>query len=136
MKRFFYYIGWTIIIGFIIYLGAKYQFDLRQEAQETFDLSSFVLYSSIYSIGIGILIRLPRFINEIKKNGKWGFDWIKFLAIGLPSIFVLLIYISVSHLPQSILPFIPELILFGNTTIQIMAGVVFGYVLLDCIKKK
>ncbi|WP_438311358.1 hypothetical protein [Sporosarcina sp. FA9] len=136
MKRFIYYIAWTLIIGFIIYFGASYQFELRQIARETFDISSVLLYSSIFPICIGILIRLPGFIIEIKKNGKWGFDWIKFLAIGLPSICILLIYISVSHLPQSILPFIPQLILFGDSTIQVMAGVVFGYILLDSVKKK
>lgn len=135
MKRLFSYFGWTIIIGFIIYLGAKYQIRVEQEAAATLEVIPVVMFSSIFSIVIGMLLRLPKLIKEIKLNKYWAFDWIKFIAIGLPSLCVSLIYVSKYHLPESIVQFIPQAIFLGNTTIQITAGVVFGYILLGSLKK-
>lgn len=135
MKKFFYYLGWTVSIGIIIYLGSKYQLSLEKEADETFNVVSVVLFSSIFSIITGILLRFPKLINEIKQKKKWGFDWIKFSAIGLPSLLILLIYLFIIYLPVSILQFIPQVLYLGNSSIQIIAGVVFGYILLDSLKK-
>lgn len=120
----------------IYYLsGAKYQLWLEIKASETFQVTPVVLFFSIFSIIIGILLGLPKLINEIKQKRQWMFDWIKFMAIGLPSLLTLLVYVFIFQLPESILPFIPQVILLGNPTIQMTAGIVFGYVLLDSIKK-
>ena len=135
MRRFFYYLGWTIVLGIIIYSGAKYQFLLKQDYMKNIDAMSFILFSSIFPILIGILLRLPKLINEIKENRQWTFDWAKFIGIGLPSLCILSMYVLIFYLPESILSFIPQEIFLGNTTIQTIAGVVFGFILLDSVKK-
>ena len=135
MRRFFYYLGWTIVLGIIIYSGTKYQFFLKEDYMENFDAMSFVLFSSIFPIVIGILLRLPKLIHEIKENRQWTFDWAKFIGIGLPSLCILSMYVVIFYLPESVLPFIPQEIFLGNPTVQTIAGVVFGFVLLDSIKK-
>lgn len=135
MKRFFYYFGWTIVISFIIYLGAKYQLRLQQEASVLFNLKPVILFSFIFPIVIGIILRLPKLINEIKQNKQWTFDWIKFTAIGLPALFVSLLYVFIFYLPESISLIIPLEIFMRNPTIQMIAGVVFGFILLDSVKK-
>ncbi|MBO1004892.1 hypothetical protein [Pseudogracilibacillus auburnensis] len=76
MKRFLYYFGWTIVIGIIIYFGAKYQLRLQQEASVTFEIVPVVLLSTIFPFAIGMLLRLPKLLNEIKQNKQWTFDWI------------------------------------------------------------
>ena len=135
MKRFFYYFGWTLGIGFIIFLGAKYQMRLELEAMATFELAQVVWFSSIFPIVIGILLKLPKFLNEIKQNKQWTFDWVKFIAIGFPSLCILIIYVSMPHLPQSILPFIPQLIFFGKSNNSNDSRSCVGYILLDCIER-
>ncbi|MFD2130302.1 hypothetical protein ACFSKI_03465 [Pseudogracilibacillus auburnensis] len=135
MKRFLYYFGWTIVIGIIIYFRAKYQLRLQQEASVTFEIVPVVLLSTIFPFAIGMLLRLPKLLNEIKQNKQWTFDWIKFIAIGLPSLCILLIYVSLFYLPESILLLMPQAIFLGNPTIHTIAGVVFGYTLLDSLKK-
>lgn len=45
-----------------------------------------VLFTFLFSIFIGIMFKLPKFIDEFKQNKQWMFDWIKFIAIGLPSL--------------------------------------------------
>lgn len=136
MRKFFYYFGWTIVIGIIIYLGAKYQFQLKQDYMKNFEVLSFVLFSSIFPIGIGILLRLPKFIIEMKENRQWTFDWAKFLGIGLPSFGVLFMCVFLfTPAGKNIPPYVPEIMYSGNSTIQTIAGVVFGFILLDSVKK-
>ncbi|WP_301107212.1 hypothetical protein [Sporosarcina sp.] len=135
MRRFFYYVGWTIVLGIIIFTGNQYQLSLKQDYMKNIDAMSFVLFSSIFPIVIGILLRLPNLINEMKENGQWTFDWAKFIGIGLPSLCVLSMYVLLFYVPESILPFISQEIFLGNSTVQIIAGVVFGFVLLDSVKK-
>ncbi|ARF14774.1 hypothetical protein [Sporosarcina ureae] len=136
MRRFFYYFGWTMVIGIIIYIGAKYQFLLKQEYMKNYEALSFVLFSSIYPIGIGMLLKLPKLINEIIENRQWTFNWAKFMGIGLPSLGVLSISILIfTPAGENIIPFVPEIMYSGNSTIQTIAGVVFGFILLDSVKK-
>ncbi|WP_249872660.1 hypothetical protein [Oceanobacillus saliphilus] len=100
-----------------------------------FELLPVVLFATIFPIVIGLFLRLPRLLIEIKENKQWTFDWVKFIAIALPSLYII---------SMSILPFlqlgegsikIPEIIMVGSPTIQIIASVVFGYILLDSLKK-
>lgn len=74
MKTFLYYFCWTIVISFIIYLGAKYQMWLQLEASKNFELSSLYLYSTIFPIVIGMMLRLPKLLTEIRQNSQWTFD--------------------------------------------------------------
>ncbi|MBD7985666.1 hypothetical protein H9649_13810 [Sporosarcina sp. Sa2YVA2] len=136
MKRFLYFFGWTIVLGIMIYLGAKYQFFLKQEYMKNFRVGSFVWFSAIFPIVIGMLLRSPKLINEIKDKRPWTFDWAKFIGIGLPSMFISLAFVLIFYVPGNILQLFPQQIYLGNPTIQTIAGVVFGFVLLDSLKKE
>ena len=144
MKRFFYFFGWTIFIGFIVYLGVKYQQFLiyqeflqntQKESSSTFILMPVVLFTFLFSIVIGIMFRLPKFIDELKQNKQWMFDWIKFIAIGLPSLCISLTHLLKFYLPEGITAFISQTTFFSDSTIQLIAGIVFGYVLIDSLKE-
>lgn len=136
MRKFFYYFGWTIVVGVLIYLGDKYQFLLKQDFMKNFEVLSFVLFSSIFPIGIGILLRLPKLIIEMKEDRQWTFDWTKFMGVGLPSLGVLSMCVVIfTPTGENLIPLVPEILYFGNSTIQTIAGVVFGFILLDSVKK-
>lgn len=77
-------------------------------------------------------MRLPKWMLQKRRGKEWSFDWPVFLAVGCPSLLLVL---------MALVPFIPllggafalpGLLLFGETTVQTIAGVVFGYVLLSC----
>lgn len=122
-----------IVIGFIIYLGTKYQIRLEEEAKKNFELFPVVLFATIFPVVIGLLLRLPKFMIEIKQNKRLLFDWVKFIAIALPTLYIL----AMSILPYSTLGEdikIPEIVITGSPTIQTIAGVVFGYILLDSLR--
>jgi hypothetical protein len=125
----------TVIIGGIIYWGIQYQNKLRIEGTMDFHLLPSILFLATFPVVIGILLRLPKLIIEIIEKNPWTFDWIKFVVVGLPSLYIVV---------MSILPYtplgregmlIPEIILVGSPTITTIAGIIFGYVILDVLKK-
>lgn len=132
MKRFFYYFGWTAGIGVIIFLGTAFQIRLEEEASRSFNLLPVLLFSALFPVFIGGLLRLPRLVMDIRENKPWTFDWVKFIAVGLPALYILIL----SIFPHVILTdVIARIIMLGNPLIQNVAGIVLGYVLLDCLKK-
>ncbi|KYG59495.1 hypothetical protein [Planococcus maritimus] len=140
MKRFFYYFAWSIAIALIVYLGLQLQELLKERMQTTFNLVPYWIYVTLFPIVIGILLRTPKFMLERKEKRISGFDWSKFLAVGLLS-FVVIVLSLMPFLPLENLPY-PEfynqisLILFSSTTAQTIAGLVFGYTLLDSFKSE
>lgn len=140
MKQFFYYFIWSIAIAFIVYLGLQLQELVNERGQMNFNPVPYWIYVALFPIVIGLLLRTPKFMLERKERRIRGFDWSKFLAIGIPAFVVIIL---------SILPFMPienfpypsfydpfNLILFNGTTAQTIAGLVFGYTLLDSFKSE
>ncbi|MFP3355804.1 hypothetical protein R0K17_00470 [Planococcus sp. SIMBA_143] len=139
MKRFFYYFIWSIVIIFIVYAGLQLQQVLDERAAAAFNPTPLWIYVVIFPVIIGLLLRAPKFMLERKESRIGGFDWSKFLAVGVPAFIVLAL---------SILPLLPignlifsdeiyvqiDMLLFSSTTAQTIAGLVFGYTLLDSFK--
>ena len=135
IKKFLYYFACTVVIGFLIYLGTKYNIRLVKEANITFEVQPVLLFTTTFPIVIGVILRLPKLIMEIKEKKEWTFDWIKVIAIGIPALYVALFPILSSTSFGTNFLFGQVLILIGNTTLITTAGIVFGYVLLDSLKK-
>ncbi|MBU9673385.1 hypothetical protein KQ939_00695 [Planococcus sp. CP5-4] len=141
MKRFFYYFIWSIAIALVVYAGLQLQQLLSEKAASEFEPRPLWIYIAIFPIIIGLLLRTPKFMLERKESRIGGFDWSKFLAVGVPAFIVLVL---------SILPLLPienlifsdevyvqiDLLLFSSTTAQTIAGLVFGYTLLDSFKSE
>ncbi|RLJ90756.1 hypothetical protein [Planococcus citreus] len=141
MKRFFYYFIWSIAIIFIVYAGLQLQQVLDERAAAAFNPTPLWIYVVIFPVIIGLLLRTPKFMLERKESRIGGFDWSKFLAVGVPAFIVLAL---------SILPLLPignlifsdeiyiqiDMLLFSSTTAQTIAGLVFGYTLLDSFKSE
>ena len=141
MKRFFYYFIWSIVIALVVYAGLQLQQLLSEKAASEFEPRPLWIYIAIFPIIIGLLLRTPKFMLERKESRIGGFDWSKFLAVGVPAFIVLVL---------SILPLLPienlifsdevyvqiDLLLFSSTTAQTIAGLVFGYTLLDSFKSE
>jgi|GEM_PF-1577463 len=141
MKRFFYYFIWSIAIALVVYAGLQLQQLLSEKAASEFEPRPLWIYIAIFPIIIGLLLRTPKFMLERKESRIGGFDWSKFLAVGVPTFIVLVL---------SILPLLPienlifsdevyiqiDMLLFSSTTAQTIAGLVFGYTLLDSFKSE
>lgn len=133
MKRFLFIFFSTVVIGIIFYLGMDYQVKLREKSAITFNLMPFIIFASIFPVFIGLLLRLPKLIIEIKEKTQWSFDWIKVIIIGIPSLYIAMLpLLSFSYGTNLFMS--KAFVLLGGTTYTSIAGVVFGYVLLDSLK--
>ncbi|WP_228552358.1 hypothetical protein [Gracilibacillus salitolerans] len=119
----------------MIFFGAKYQFYLGEEASQTFEMIPYLIFVTIFPILIGMLLRLPKLIIEVKDKKRWTFDWLKLVAIGIPALYIALLPVMPFTLAGTRLLFAKEVMLTDNTTLITTAGIVFGYVLLDILKK-
>ncbi|WP_245959383.1 hypothetical protein [Neobacillus piezotolerans] len=127
--------GCTIVIGVIFYVGMKYHINLKREAEMTYNMFPTLIFTIVSPVVIGLLLRIPKLILEIIEKKKWTFDWVKIVAVGLPALYVALApYLYYSPMGDY-LPFAAVFASFGASTITTAAGIVFGYVLLDSLKK-
>ncbi|MGD6993915.1 hypothetical protein [Sutcliffiella horikoshii] len=132
MKKFFRYFVWTIVIGLIYYAGLRYELHLLNEAQMNYNFWPQVIFAALFPILIGILLRLPKLIKEIQQEKVWSVNWMKLLAVGLPTLYVSLVPVLLLTGLFKYIPFAMDIIHFDFAT---LAGVVFGYVLLDSLKE-
>lgn len=133
MKRFLFIFLSTVIVGGVFYMGMDYQMRLRERSAIVFNIKPFIIFTSIFSIFMGMLLRLPKLIIEIKDKKRWSIDWVKVLVIGIPSIYIAMIRLLAIVYGKNLL-FFNEVMLLGDFTFTYIAGVIFGYVLLDSLK--
>lgn len=135
LKRFLYYFVWTLVIGFIAYMGTIIEADIAETARQSFNPFPRVLFVALFPVILGFLMRLPKFLLERKEHRPAGFDWFKFLAVGVPSLYV----VAMTFLPFTSLGVpIPFFMLTSETSLTAIAttaGIVFGYVFLDSFHK-
>jgi uncharacterized membrane protein len=134
MKHFLKYFIWTAIIGFILFIGFRLHLNLEEEAKVNYNIVPMTIFGVVFPIFIGMLLRLPLLIKEIKEMKRWTINWAKITAIGIPTLYItlspLLYFTSFGHK----LPFTLEMVQL-NSNATTVAGLIFGYVLLDSIKK-
>lgn len=135
MKRFLYILISTVIVGAVLYFGLVYQMKLRNEMAVTFNAEPLFIFSTIFPIVVGLLFRLPKLILEIKDKKRWCFDWMKMIVIGVPSLYIAMVPIlSFYFSPSVIIPLIDMFL--GHASFTSIAGIVFGYALLDSLKNE
>lgn len=111
---------------------------------ERFNEYLFLLYSTcfkpsyfwflpVYPILIGCLIALPEFISKALKAGVWRFDWLRFLIVGIPSLYIAFTYVIYFGQRGNFLPFI--YLLIYSRQFYIISGIIFGYTLLASFNK-
>jgi len=136
VRSFLYYIIWTIILGVIFYFGTMFHLNLKASMRYDANHIPYLLYVILFPIVVGMLLRLPKTIHVLRGNQRKSYDWIKLLAINIP--IILFIFIPIINSTSEILPYflIQPLMIVDNILLMTIAGIVFGYVILDCIKTK
>lgn len=122
-------------IGVIFYMGMGYQVELRKQYAITFNVKPYIIYVTIFPICMGVLLRLPKLIVEIKDKKKWSLDWMKLIIIGMPTLYIAMIPFLGIVFGKKLL-FTEAFMLLGDMTLISIAGVIFGYVLLDSLTSK
>ena len=126
------------MISILVYFGSRYQLYLKEESSKQFNFLPIAIYMYIFPIIIGFLLRIPKLIIEINSNIPWKFDWIRLLAVAIPTILIIFLSIFPHIFPDLEMPF-PEfwfnLFAYGSPFVQQVAGIVLGYTILDVLKE-
>jgi hypothetical protein len=56
----------------------------------TFNPVPSYTYMVVFPVVIGILLAVPHLLHELRKRGSWRYDWVKFLAVAIPALYILL----------------------------------------------
>jgi hypothetical protein len=88
MKRFIIYLFWSLFVIVILYIGARITTDLKVKISRNYNAEPYIIFSWLFPILLGMLLRLPRLVNDIIQRKRWFFDWVKLIAIGLPLLYV------------------------------------------------
>lgn len=136
MRSFLYYFIWTILLGVIVYFGTMLHLNLKESIRYDANFTPYLLYVIFFPIVVGLLLRLPKLFQELRKKQQISYDWIKLVAINIP--ILLFLFIPIINVISEVLPYflIQPLMIVDNVLFMSIAGIVFGYVILDCIKTK
>ena len=110
--------------------------NLKESIRYDANFTPYLLYVIFFPIVFGLLLRLPKLIQELREKQRISYDWIKLVGINTPILLFLLI--PVINNTSEVLPYflIQPLMKVDNILFMSIAGIVFGYVILDCIKTK
>ena len=99
------------------------------------NVMNYLIILPVFSIFAGMFIAIPTFIERYRSPGKWRYNWIRLLFIGLPLFIVTF---------SSILYFSPITDYIGlllrpiaslGVTVQVVTGVLLGYTSLDSLHR-
>lgn len=130
MKRFLYMFCWMLVIVFLFYCAIQWRMSLVILMKEEILFLPLMIFTVVFPIILGMLLRLPKLILEWKQYNKWSYDWMKFFVVALPNLFVLILFV----LSYFNLFTVVHVFIVGDYILPTVVGLVFGYALLDCIK--
>lgn len=121
---------WMLVIGFLFYCAIQWRMSLVILMKEELLFLPLMIFTVVFPIILGMLLRLPKLILEWKQYNKWSYDWMKFFVVALPNLFVLIIFVLSYFKVFTVM----HVFIVGEYILPTVVGLVFGYVLLDCIK--
>jgi hypothetical protein len=132
MNRFFKYLLWSISIIVILFLSAKFSTKLKLQMGQTYDANPYILFTGLFPILLGMILRLPKIVNTIIQRKRMSLDWIKLITIGVPFLYIS----SVPYMAMNSFKIYPDfikVILLTNATTTQIAGLILGYTILDSL---
>lgn len=136
LMRFAGYFLYTILMACVIIKGVELEKYLEEQKSITFSAYPYFAYLAAFPVFIGILLALPNFIQTLNRPGVWRFDWVKFLAIGIPTFYITMLP-TVFFTPVSqYLPKFSHIFFMHSLLPQQISGIVFGYVLFSAFYKE
>lgn len=134
MKRFGFYLAYSLgMIAFLI--GAlSYRESLQQQAKMEFDVLPLMIFDHVYPVLFGMLFATSVLWRRYKENRLKGFVWSEFLALGLPSLYIAL----TPWLYYTNVPSLPLMKFFATHNLNgpLLFGFLFGFTTIHSIRKK
>lgn len=135
-KRFATHFLYSVFILSIVLYGENYRLYLRAVMGRTFKILPMIIFIVVFPVVVGLLLALPSYIVEYRKEGKWRYDWTKFIAIAIPALYVIL---SLPTPFRNLLAFVyppPLGVLLMQPQVLHFAAIALGYFGLSALYKE
>lgn len=124
-----------VLAIYILILGVYWDTQLQMLVGQTYYPYPYIFYIVCFPFLLGVVLAMPKFIILLKSRGNWRFDWIKFTAMGIPTLFVAIspiLYFSPigEYIPQI------RLVITRSLIPQIVCAIIFSYQLLSSLYKQ
>jgi len=135
------YLLYLIVLGIVISVGLKHQNNLFKQGGITYDLFDYYKFQTLFPLIIGAILSIPYNIKNFLKQGVWKFNWIRFIVLGIPTLyFVITPYLLLKQLISMKFPFMKYIMggYFGHSTptLNAIIGIAAGYFVLTSFEKK
>ena len=135
------YLLYLIILGIVITVGLKHQNSLFKQSSITYDLIDYYKFQILFPLIIGALLAIPTIFKNFLKQGAWKFNWVRFIVLGLPTLyFAITPYLFIKHVISIKFPFLKQIMggYFGNstTTLITIIGLAAGYFVMTSFEKQ
>ena len=129
IKRFLAYFLYVLLLAYLLIRADDYFNHLPMSSSTSAPIHLWP--ALLFPVAVGLLLALPRLITTISQSGSWTYDWVLFLAVGLPALVVQLLACF------SLLPLLNPTgnITFYHGNLVSISGLVLGYILLAAFKK-
>jgi len=118
----FYLLHGAILLCYFL-INYKLLIYFYHQKSVAYDVLPYMIWSSVFYFGGGILLGLEKFMSEVKKEGRWKVNWPKAVILGIPSLF----FSAIMFIP---IDFISFYLLVPNSSTLNLVQVLFGYVLI------
>lgn len=136
MNRFLRFFLYSIAMIILIQNAYQYQLYIGRQSEINFEIIPFIVFSTVFPIIIGILFAIPGLIGRINEGNNSSYDWARFLGVCIPSLFIA--SLPIMYIWEITFQFANFILTAGllATSFTSIFGVVFGYVLLECLKRE
>jgi hypothetical protein len=138
VRRFASYFIYAIVFILLIKYGDECYYILQVPGSKYLDmqfLGRAIVWSYllVYFTVLGLMLAVPRFVSTLKKGGSWYFDWIKFIAVSIPILYVVI----TPWIPSSWWKWWPlfNYLMGWNNMLSHISVMILGYFLLSSFKK-
>lgn len=136
IKKIAGYLVYLLGLLLLVFYYGKFQMELRILAGREFNPLPPIVFSSLYSILMGMYIALPKLISALMKTGRLRLDWPKLLIIGIPTLLISTSGILYHYVTSDLTLLFQWIYVKLNGTVgNTFIGVACGYTLLSSIGK-
>ncbi|MFJ8071317.1 hypothetical protein ACIQZD_20565 [Peribacillus sp. NPDC096447] len=139
LKRAICYLTYLVVVLGVLFIGLKYQQHLFTVSRETFEIKGYLLYESSLPIFLGMILAIPRLLQNLSKKGHLKMNWLRLVILGLP--FLYLSIIPILYFSGALIDWPLSRFVFGyygangSTTLNSITGVVAGYIIVTSFYK-
>lgn len=138
IRRFVLYFVYAVVFILLIKYGDECFYTLQVPGSKYLDMELFGRqivwsYLLVYFTVLGLMLAVPRFVSVVKKGGIWHFDWIKFFAVSVPALYV----VVTPWIPDSWWSWWPlfRYLMNWSNLLPHISALIWGYVLLSSFGK-